>query len=156
MINYYYICKRKLWYFYRNLTMETNHKNVNIGKVLHETGYPHQDKNVFFNDTINIDFISKNNQIHEIKKSSKMEHASIMQVKYYLYFFILRDVGNMSAKIDYPLQKQSIEVTFEDGDIEIIENLKTDIYETVEGDIPSFCTKKSICKKCAYFDLCYV
>ena len=33
MIYYYFICKRKLWYFCHQITMEDGNENVQLGKL---------------------------------------------------------------------------------------------------------------------------
>ena len=33
MVNYYFVCKRKLWYFVKNLDMEHNSELVGMGKI---------------------------------------------------------------------------------------------------------------------------
>lgn len=39
MIYYYFVCKRKLWYFVNEISMEQNSELVSIGKILDETSY---------------------------------------------------------------------------------------------------------------------
>ena len=34
MMYYYFVCKRKLWYFCKQLTMEQYNENVKIGKII--------------------------------------------------------------------------------------------------------------------------
>ena len=41
-IYYYYVCKRKLWYFSNGLAMESENENVKIGKLIDETTYKQQ------------------------------------------------------------------------------------------------------------------
>ena len=38
-INYYYVCKRKLWLFSKGITMEQNSSRVLSGKIVHEDSY---------------------------------------------------------------------------------------------------------------------
>ncbi len=38
-INYYFICKTKLWLFSHNIQLEDEHENVKLGKFLHETSF---------------------------------------------------------------------------------------------------------------------
>ena len=38
-INYLYVCKTKLWYFVRGITMEQESDFVDLGKFLHEKSY---------------------------------------------------------------------------------------------------------------------
>ena len=88
MIYYYFVCKRKLWYFCHDLQMEnvSQNENIQLGKLLDETSYRRNQKHINIDDTINIDFIKDFQEIHEVKKSKSIEEAGIWQVKYYLYY----------------------------------------------------------------------
>lgn len=156
MIYYYKVCIRKLWYFYHEIQMEQTNENVAIGKVLDNETYAKEDKHINIDNVINIDFIKTKGILHEVKKSKKIEDASILQVKYYLYYLKKRGVSGITGKIDYPLLKQTIEVTLSDNDVENIESILLDIKKIVEKNLPPSLNKKSICKSCAYFDLCYI
>jgi CRISPR-associated exonuclease Cas4 len=156
MIYYYKVCTRKLWYFYYEIQMEQTNENVAIGKVLDDETYSIEDKHINIDNVINIDFIKTKGILHEIKKSKKIEDASILQVKYYLYYLKKRGVSGITGKIDYPLIKQSVEVFLSDGDEENIEAILLDIRKVVGQNTPPNLNKKSICKSCAYFDLCYI
>jgi len=156
MIYYYKVCTRKLWYFYHEIQMEQTNENVAIGKVLDNEAYSKEDKHINIDNVINIDFIKTKGILHEVKKSKKIEDASILQVKYYLYYLKKRGVLGITGKIDYPLIKQSIEVTLTKEDEENIEAILLNIRRIAEKDIPPDLKKKSICKSCAYFDLCYI
>ena len=57
MIYYYFVCKRKLWYFLNQINMEQNSELVSIGKILDETSYKREKKSILIDNTINIDFI---------------------------------------------------------------------------------------------------
>lgn len=69
MIYYYFVCKRKLWYFCHDIRMETENEDVMLGKILDESSYKKKDKHGNIDDIINIDFISEHKELHEIKKS---------------------------------------------------------------------------------------
>ena len=116
MIYYYIVCERKLWYFLHQIQMEQDNENVLIGKYLDENSYQRDDKHIEIDGVINIDFIRSKHILHEVKKSRKIEDASIWQVKYYLYYLKQKGVDNVTAKIDYPLLKQTIDVTLSEED----------------------------------------
>ena len=116
MIYYYFVCKRKLWYFCHEIRMESNNEDVQLGKILDETSYGRNDKHIKINDEINIDFISEHKEIHEIKKSKSIEQAGIWQVKYYLCYLKERGVDGLKAKIDYPLLKENVMVELSKDD----------------------------------------
>ncbi|WP_300857698.1 CRISPR-associated protein Cas4 [uncultured Clostridium sp.] len=156
MIYYYKVCKRKLWYFYNEIQMEQGNENVLIGKAIDEETYKRDKKHINIDNIINIDFIRSKGILHEVKKSKKIEEASILQVKYYLYFLKKRGVNNIKGKIDYPLLKQSIDVELLDDDIKDIEKILDDIKIIVKANNPPSLDKKKICKSCAYYDLCFI
>lgn len=156
MVYYHQVCTRKLWYFYHEIQMEQDNENVKIGKILDDETYKRDEKHINIHNVINIDFIRSQGVLHEIKKSRKIEEASILQVKYYLYYLEKNGVSGINAKIDYPLLKQTLEIVLEDSDRQIIENTLDDIKEIVEKQIPPELKKKNICKSCAYYDLCFI
>ncbi len=101
MVYYYFVCKKKLWLFGNGLEMEEESELVYMGKVIDETSYQSERKHIMINEEINIDFIENAGVIHEIKKSRKVEQASIWQVKYYLYYLknrIIRIVPEWNVK----------------------------------------------------------
>lgn len=156
MFYYYFVCKRKLWYFYHEIAMEQNNENVLIGKLLDENSYTRNDKHINIDDVINIDYIKDKKVLHEIKKSRKIEDASIMQIKYYLYYLKIRGVDGVIGKIDYPLLKQVLDVQLDEEDIIEIEKVLLKIKQIVKMDKPEKIIKRNICKSCAYYDLCYI
>lgn len=156
MVYYYEVCKRKLWYFYNEIQMEQGNENIEIGKAIDEETYKRDKKHINIDNIINIDFIRSKGILHEVKKSNKIEEASILQVKYYLYFLKKREVDNIKGKIDYPLLKQSIDVELTDQDIILIEGILEDIEKIVTLKNPMPLEKKKICKSCAYYDLCFI
>lgn len=156
MVYYYKVCPRKLWYFYHEIQVEQENENVLIGKILDEETYKKDDKHINIDNVINIDFIRSQGVLHEIKKSKKIEEAGILQVKYYLYYLSKRGVSDIKAKIDYPLLKKTVEVELTEEDIFEIENILQQIEEIVEKDVAPKLQKKSICKSCAYYELCFI
>lgn len=156
MLYYYKVCHRKLWYFYNEIQMEDTNDDVAIGKILDEQTYKRDNKHINIDNVINIDFIRSKGVLHEIKKSKKIEEASILQVKYYLYYLKKRGVDNIKGKIDYPLLKQTIEVELKQNDIDEIEKILVDIKNIVSKEYPPIIDKKKICKACAYYELCFI
>ncbi len=156
MIYYYFICQRKLWYFANEINMEQNSELVSIGKTIDETSYKREKKSILIDNTINIDFIKDGAVLHEVKKTKAIEEAGIWQLKYYMYYLKQKGVETLEAKIDYPLLRQTKEIVLEKEDVEIIENVIKNIQEIVTKEKPPEVIKEKICKKCSYYDLCYV
>lgn len=156
IIYYYFICHRKLWYFANEINMEQNSELVSIGKILDETTYKRENKSILIDGTINIDFIRDGAVLHEVKKTKAIEDAGIWQLKYYMFYLEQRGVKNISAKIDYPLIRETKEVVLDDEDKTILSNIEKNVEEIIKMDKPPKVMNEKICKKCAYFDLCYV
>ena len=64
MIYYYFVCKRKLWYYINQLNMEQNSELVAIGKILDENSYKREKKGILIDETINVDFIKNGAVLH--------------------------------------------------------------------------------------------
>ena len=156
MVYYYEVCKRKLWYFTNNIQLEENNSNVILGKLLEENTYTRDEKKINIDGVINIDFIRSKKILHEIKKSNSIEPASILQIQYYLYYLEKKGLIGLKGVLDYPLLKQTVEVNLSDSDRENLENIIIGIKEILRKESPPTLEKKNICKKCAYFDLCFV
>jgi len=156
MVYYYEVCKRKLWYFVNEIQLEENNSNVILGKLLEENTYTRDEKKINIDGVINIDFIRSKKILHEIKKSNSIEPASLLQVQYYLYYLEKKGLVGLKGILDYPLLKQTVEVNLTDGDRENLDNIIIGIKEILRKESPPILEKKGICKKCAYFDLCFV
>lgn len=156
MVYYYFICERKLWYFTNEINMEQNSELVAIGKVLEESSYIREHKNILIDNTINIDFIKNQAVLHEVKKTKAIEEAGIWQVKYYMYYLENKGVKNITAKIDFPLLRETKEIILEKEDKEVLENIIKNIEDMTKKAKPPKPIDQKRCKKCAYYDLCYV
>ena len=156
MVYYYEVCKRKLWYFVNEIQLEENNSNVILGKLLEENTYTRDEKKINIDGVINIDFIRSKKILHEIKKSNSIEPASLLQVQYYLYYLEKKGLIGLKGILDYPLLKQTVEVNLTDKDRENLDNIIIGIKEILRKESPPALEKNCICKKCAYFDLCFV
>ena len=105
-INYYFICKRKLWLFSRGLQMEQTSDTVLLGKLIDESSYERKDKAIDIDGTIVIDWLDeKTGIIHEVKKSDSMEDAHRWQVLYYLWYLKQKGVKIADDKLHLPAGK---------------------------------------------------
>lgn len=156
MVYYYFVCKRKLWFFSNNIRMESTSELVGIGKLIDETSYSRERKNILIDELINIDFLKNWRIVHEVKKSRKIDEASKWQLKYYMW--VLRNKGVQIEKgiLDYPLLRKREEIFLEDEDEQELEFILKDIENITASSLPPDTINKSICKNCAYFELCYV
>jgi len=153
-VNYYFICPRKLWFFSHNVQMEQESEIVSIGKLLHQEHYQRSKKDVLI-DSVSIDFVERDGKIiiHEVKKSKKMEKAHFYQLLYYLYFLKKRGIESEGV-INYPIMRKREKVILEDE--REIEEIIKEIEKIIEMPVPPKKKRKNICRKCSYFELCWI
>lgn len=154
-VAYYFICRTKLWLFSHNIQLENEHENVNIGRVLHEERYKRNRKGEVIDNIISVDFVKKGNvlELHEIKKSDKMEDAHRWQMLYYLYYMRMRGVEARGV-INYPLLNKKEDVVLDDGACADLERICSEIVKITEGRMPQPVQRK-MCGKCAYAEFCF-
>ena len=153
--SYSFLCDRKVWLSYHNLSMEQESELVEIGKFIDETTYKNERHNFLIDNIVNIDFLKKN-IVHEVKKSSKEKQMAINQIKYYL--FILKNHGfeDIKGRLDVPKSKYTEEVILTEEDIKNIKSNLERIDKIIKSkNIPKPINEKS-CLKCAYYELCYI
>lgn len=154
-INYYYICKRKLWLFSKGISFEKYNERVLQGKIVHENSYKKEkNKELEIDGTIKLDIVDKE-FIREIKISSKMEKSDKMQLLYYLYY--LRNMGiNKKGKINYVKEKRVEEIELTEDYCKEIEEALIDIKNLELLEKAPRKINKPFCKKCSYYEFCYI
>jgi CRISPR-associated exonuclease Cas4 len=173
-INYYFVCKRKLWLFGRGLTMEQTSDTVLLGKLIDESSYERKDKGIDIDNTIVIDWVDlpasgragdTQAVLHEVKKSDSMEDAHIWQVLYYLWYLKQKGVKiaelqngkiGLRGEIDYPKLKQKVEVILTPEKEGELKTIMSDIEHIHQQEQPPDRINKRFCKTCSYFELCWV
>ena len=157
--SYYLVCHRKLWLFANTIQMEHTSDAVTEGKLIHETAYPQRPERYeeIQIEGIKIDFYdAKNKVIHEIKKSPKLHEAHEWQLKYYIYVFQKSGIEGVTGILEYPKERKTEEIYLSSIDIERIKEIEEEIQKIIESKKVPAVINASRCKKCSYYDFCYV
>lgn len=155
-INYYFICKTKLWLFSHNIQLEHESENVKLGKILHEDSFK-REKDYLIDNLINVDFIKLTDyiEIHEVKKTQKMEKSHEYQLLYYIYYLKNeKDIENIKGYLDYPKNRKKKEVFLTNEKEEELIRIIEDINKINSEEIPKP-QRSRICRNCAYFEFCF-
>lgn len=157
-INYYHVCKRKLWLFGNGINMEQTSDLVAEGRWVHETSYPNRAaryEEVKIGGSV-IDFYDPREKVvHEIKKSSSKEEAHIWQVKYYLYLFEKEGIEDVVGILEYPLLRETLRVELEEDDRESLRKMEDEIRKIIGSETCPSVVSKGKCEKCSYYEFCY-
>lgn len=157
--NYYYVCHRKLWLFANGINMEHTSDLVSEGKLIHESSYPQRSERYeeLEIDGIKLDYYdARNKVIHEIKKSEKVEQAHLWQLKYYIYVLRKNGITDVTGILEYPTLRQTEKVELTDDDCDAIVKMEQEIQSIIEAEQCPTLQRKGICKRCSYYDFCFV
>lgn len=155
-INYYFVCRRKLWLFSKGLAMEHLSDEVFLGKLIGEEAYPRQKKEIFIDECIKLDFVGEDGIVHEIKKSSKIEKAHEYQLLYYLFCLKKKGIKIVKGKINYPKLREIKFVLLTSEKEHRLINILKDIEEILSLQSPPDQEKKRMCHKCSYYEYCWI
>ncbi|WP_270599164.1 CRISPR-associated protein Cas4 [Clostridium baratii] len=158
LINYYFHCKRQCYLHGNRINLEDNSERVNIGKAIHEERSSNSDNTELEIDNIKIDKITKEYLI-EVKKSDADVEASKWHLLYYLK--VLKSKGiERKGKLEFIEKNKSKNKTLivelsEDEELKLDKYIN-DIYELLnKEEVPAILNKPK-CKKCAYYEYCYI
>ena len=151
-VNYFFVCWRKLWFFSHYLDLEADSDLVLLGKLLHETGYPRKFKEVSIG-RVKIDFLERGGEIHEVKRSRRIEKAHLFQLVYYLYY--LKRFGvDVKGVLHYPLLKRTVSVELTEERTKEVEKVLEEMQKIISENEPPPTEKKPYCNRCSYYELC--
>lgn len=153
-VNYYVICKRKLWLFSRHLTMEHSSDRVRLGKHLHEKSYSREsDREIDIAGLIRIDMVG--HRLREVKSSRKMLAAHRMQILFYLYYLKKLGVEDLEGEMNFPKERRK-EVMILDAEAERrVEEVIAGIVRIEEMQSAPEAEFRTICRACSYGELCW-
>ena len=158
LVNYYFHCKRQ-WYLHGNrINLEDNSEIVKTGKALHEERSVKTENSEIALENIRLDRLTKE-YVTEIKKSDADEEACKWQLYYYLY--ILKKKGIIrKGKLEFVEKNKKnsrIEIYELNEEIELeLKNIIEQIQLLLNSDNLPDTINKSHCKKCAYYEYCYI
>ncbi|WP_027626927.1 CRISPR-associated protein Cas4 [Clostridium lundense] len=158
LINYYFHCKRQCYLHGNRLNLEDNSENVKIGKAIHEEKESKSKNTEIAIDNIKIDKLT-NEYLVEIKKSDADVEASKWQLLYYLK--VLKDKGiDRKGKLEFiEKNKGNNKILYFELDEELLKQLDKhirEIDELIQGDKIPQVLNVAKCKKCAYYEYCYI
>lgn len=157
LMNYYIHCPRQCYLHAHRFNLENNSEDVKIGKALHESKYENDENAEIAIENIRLDKLTKD-YLTETKKSDADVEASRWQLIYYLY--VLKQKGIIrKGKLEFIQKNKNKKVMI----IELDENLEKELLSKLDGieqliksqEVPKVEEKRQ-CKKCAYYDYCFI
>lgn len=157
LVNYYFHCKRQCYLFGNRLNMEENSEDVKIGRAIHEERADRENTEIAIEniklDKLTIDYLT------EVKKSDADVEASKWQLIYYLK--VLKEKGiYRKGKLEFVEKNKNnrkiviIELT-DEVEQELQQYIQA-IMDLLQEEKTPPVLNKAKCKKCAYYEYCYI
>jgi CRISPR-associated exonuclease Cas4 len=154
-VSYYFICRKKLWWFAHGVEMERGSDRVALGRLVHAESYGRRKKELNIDDRIVLDW-REDGVIHEVKLTDSMERAHEMQLLYYLYYLKrVKGVENLRGQIDYPKLRETKQVELTEGREREIEAALAEMRRIVAAPAAPEVGWMKICGSCSYAELCW-
>ena len=159
IINYYFHCKRQCYLFANRINLEDNSEDVRVGKILHEIKAKDGSNTEIKYEDMVIDKITSK-YIEEYKKSDSDTEASKMQLLFYLKNLKEKGIEKEGKLIYHEKNKKENNKTeiikLDEKNLKELENCINEIEILVnQKEVPKVENTKK-CKKCAYYEYCYL
>lgn len=157
LMNYYFHCKRQCYLHGNRLNLEDNSEQVKIGKALHEERDKKENTEIAL-ENIRLDKLSSE-YLTEVKKSDADVEAAKWQLLFYLK--ILKEKGVIrKGKLEFiekgKTDKKILYYELTDELEKELESYVSSIEILLESDEIPEVLNTSQCKKCAYYEYCYI
>ncbi|MFA0753077.1 MAG: hypothetical protein IMHGJWDQ_000845 [Candidatus Fervidibacter sp.] len=155
-VNYWVVCRRKVWLYAKGLRMEPLSERVALGRLLHERAYPDLPRReVLIDDLIKVDILETQSKVLEIKHSHRFVEAARLQVAYYLLYLKWLGAGDLTGELRFPKERRKEEVRLTpELEAQVIEALR-DIQRIEQLPSPPEVDFMPLCRVCAYCELCW-
>ena len=144
LINYYFHCRRQCYLHGNRLNLEDNSEQVKIGKAIHEEKAGDSKNSEIAIDNIRLDRLTKE-YLTEVKKSDADAEAAKWQLLFYLKVL---EKNKKDKKVIIVELTEEIEKE--------LDNYISSIEQLLEQEKPPECIQTNTCKKCAYYEYCYI
>lgn len=162
-VHYGVLCERKLWWFTRGMEQEHGYDRVAEGRLLQEETYAGRSRDLMLDGALRIDGLDVEGEgieavvtVHEVKMSRGARRAQRMQLLYYLYALRQRGVEQVQGVLEYPKERRREDVPLTpQAVVEVEETLQRVAQVRALPAPPEVPEPMSVCKKCAYQELCW-
>lgn len=157
LINYFFHCRRQCYLHGNRLNLEDNSEQVKIGRALHEERSDAENAELAL-ENIRLDKLTSE-YLTEVKKSDADIEAAKWQLLYYLK--ILKEKGIVrKGKLEFiEKNKSNNKIVYVDLTTETeveLEDYIEQMQALLDQDKVPQVLNQPKCKKCAYYEYCYI
>jgi CRISPR-associated exonuclease Cas4 len=153
MVQYYFVCKRELWFESRDIEINRDNPNIARGTTVDESAYSEQRRNMHIG-MISIDLL-QDGRVIEVKPSSIQPEPSRMQLCYYLWYLKQIVDEEKEGVLAHPAERKREKVVLTEQREDKIEEAIRGIHDIITKNAPPPAERKPFCDACAYHDFCW-
>lgn len=154
MVQYYYVCKRELWFASRNLEIDRENAAVVRGTRVDESSYADSGAANLRLGMVSLDLLD-DGRVVEVKPSSALTEPARMQLSYYLWYLDRVAGVERDGVLAHPTERRREPVELTDDRVEKVEAAIRGIHGVVTCESPPPAEEKPFCDSCAYHDFCW-
>ncbi|NLL37349.1 MAG: CRISPR-associated protein Cas4 [Fretibacterium sp.] len=156
LVWYWAICRRQVWLMARGIDPNPSDEYLAMGRLIDRNSYARERHQTPFGDN-KFDFIKADDGqtvVCEVKKSSRAEKASRLQLAHYLYE--LKKAGFLAkGLLLFPTEKKRVPVELTEELQAELDSLYAEIYALTEQAEVPLAERCKYCGKCAYGEYCW-
>ncbi len=155
MMQYYFVCKRELWFESRDLEIDRENVNVVRGTRVDESSYSERGQENLRLGMVSLDLM-EDGRVVEVKPSSSLTEPARMQLSYYLWYLERVADVKRDGVLAHPTERKREVVELTAERVEKVESAIRGIHGVVSNESPPEAEEKPYCESCAYHDFCWV
>ena len=140
----------------RELNPEEDNDLMDLGRAIHEFSFKRDEKEIAV-EGMKFDIVRNDNgkiKVYEIKKSSRFELPSRMQLAYYLYR-LKKEGIEAEGELLIPKEKKREKVMLDENLTRELERAISEIQRIIDQERAPEARKTRFCAKCAYAEFCW-
>ncbi len=156
LVQAWLICERQVWYLAHSMTADQKNEYLAFGRLIDQNSYAREKHQVNFGDS-KFDFVQGEEGqlvVSEIKKSSRTEKASRLQLAHYLYSLKKEGIEARGLLL-FPTEKKRVEVDLTRNLMDELETIYSAIETLTSQTVPPSLVRCKYCDKCAYGEYCW-
>jgi len=147
-------CHREAWLEYHSILSDQEHEVLSIGRLIHETAYKRERKEIFVDQLLKIDLL-KEDLVAEVKKTSRHEEAAELQLSYYLFYLKHEKGLNFEGALLFPKERKRKKVILTPALERRIETLLREMQSILLAEKPPPKKRIRFCKSCSFREFCW-
>lgn len=156
LVWYAKVCLRQVWLMGRCIEPDERSESLILGRLVEQTSYGRESHGFAFGNN-RLDLVSEAGiflVVSEVKKSSRAEDASRLQLLHYLYE--LEKAGiKAEGDLRFPRERRRVRVRLDEGAIKELEEIYRSIREVAMRPSPPVALWGKFCRGCAYAEYCW-